>query len=125
MHEGMMRCASLLAVAAVSAMSCTAAGMKSRVFEAPAELVWAAVVEVSNRAFLVDAVSKDDRMVRFRCGQLRGYRFEATVTPGTAATTRVVLHLRSNVRGIEREAWREGKRYLALIEQRLGGARTR
>jgi len=120
-----MRCATLLAVAAVSATSCTGAGMKSRVFEAPAELVWAAGAEVSNRAFLVDEVSKDDWTVRFRCGQLRGYHFEATVTPGTVATTRVVLQLRSNVRGIEREAWREGKRYLALIEQRLGRAGTR
>ena len=125
MHRGVMRCASLLAAAAVSVLSCAAAGVRSRTYEAPSELVWEAAVEVSNRAFLVDAVSREDRRVRFRCGQLRRYCFEATVIPGTVATTRVVLQLRSKVRGIEREAWREGARYLQLVEQRLGAARNK
>lgn len=125
MHRGVKRCASLLATAAVSVLSCAAAGVKSRTYEAPAELVWAAAVEVSNQAFLVDAVSREDRMVRFRGGQLRRYRFEATVIPGTVATTRIVLHLRTKTRGIEREAWREGARYLQLVEQRLGAARNK
>ena len=119
----MMRCACLLAVMAALVTNCAASGVRSRNYEAPAELVWAAAVEVSHRAFLVDAVSKEDRRVRFRCGQLRRYRFEAIVIPGTVATARVVLQLRSKVRGIEREAWREGARYLQLIEKRLGEAR--
>ena len=125
MRSRVIRCACLLAAVTVPVMSFAAAGIKSRTYEAPAEVVWAAMLDVSNRGFLVDAVSKEDRSVRFRCGQLRRYGFEARVTPETLATTRVVLQLHTRVRGVEREAWREGARYLQLIELRLGAARKR
>jgi hypothetical protein len=125
MRRRVIHCACLLAAAAMPVMSFGAAGIKSRTYEAPAEVVWAAVLEVSNRGFLVDAVSNEDRRVRFRCGQLRSYGFDARVTPWTSATTRVALQLRTRAWGVEREAWREGARYLQLIEQRLGAARKR
>ena len=36
-----------------------------------------------------------------------------------AGKTRVELELRTNLRGIEKDAWRNADRYLTLIAQRL------
>ena len=96
-----------------------ASNRKSRVFNAQFEAVWTAAAEVAKDAFLTDHTSKEQGRLRFRSGPFRGYRFEVVVVDAGAGRTRVELELRTNLRGIEKDAWRNADRYLTLIAQRL------
>ena len=68
---------------------------------------------------------KAEGKLRFRCGPLRGYRLKAVIVEVGAGKVRVELELHTNVRGIDKDAWRNGDRYLSLVAQRLqaGGAK--
>jgi hypothetical protein len=113
------RCVGIVALAVVFAFSGLGASKKSRVFNAQFEAVWTAATEVAQDAFLADKISKGEGRLRFRSGPFRGYRFEVVIVDAGAGKTRVELDLRTNLRGIEKDAWRNGDRYLTLIAQRL------
>ena len=116
-HVG--RCAAIVALAVVSAVSGLGADKKSRVFNAGFDAVWTAAADVAKDAFMADKTSKGEGKLRFRSGPFRGYRFEVAVLDAGAGRTRVALELRTNLRGIAKDAWRTGDRYLTLVEQRL------
>jgi len=109
----------ILVLALVIAAGALAAERKVHVFNAQAEAVWIAAWEVANDAFLVDKSSKAERKLRFRVGPLRAYRFEVVVINAGPRRTRVELELLTNLRGIQKDAWRNGDRYLTMIGQRL------
>ena len=113
------RSAAIVALTMVLAFNGLASNRKSRVFNAQFEAVWTAAAEVAKDAFLTDHTSKEQGRLRFRSGPFRGYRFEVVIVDAGAGRTRVVLELRTNLRGIEKDAWRNGDRYLTLISQRL------
>ena len=113
------RCVGIVALAVVFAFSGLGASKKSRVFNARFEAVWTAAVEVAKDAFLADKISKGEGKLRFRNGPFRGYHFEVVIVNAGPGKTRVALNLRTNLRGIEKDAWRNGERYLSLIAQRL------
>ena len=109
----------IVALAAVCAMSGLGSSKKSRVFDAQFEVVWSAAAGVAKDAFLADKISRTEGKLRFRCGPLRGYRFEAVIVEVGAGKARVELELQTNLRGIDKDAWRNGDRYLNLVAQRL------
>jgi hypothetical protein len=113
------RTAAIVALAVVFAVNGPASNRKSRVFNAQFEAVWTAASEVAKDAFLADRSSKEEGKLRFRSGPFRGYRFDVVVVDAGAGKTRVELELRTNLRGIEKDAWRNADRYLTLISQRL------
>jgi len=113
------RSAAIVALTMVLAFNGLASNRKSRVFNAQFEAVWTAAAEVAKDAFLTDHTSKEQGRLRFRSGPFRGYRFEVVIVDAGAGRTRVVLELRTNLRGIEKDAWRNADRYLTLIAQRL------
>jgi hypothetical protein len=113
------RCVGIIALAALSATSGLGFSKKSRVFNARFEAVWSAAAGVANDAFLADKISRAEGKLRFRCGPLRGYRFEAFIVEVGAGKARVELELQTNLRGIDKDAWRNGERYLSLVAQRL------
>jgi len=113
------RSAAIVALVMVLAFNGLASNRKSRVFNAQFEAVWTAAAEVAKDAFLTDHTSKEQGRLRFRSGPFRGYRFEVVVVDAGAGRTRVELELRTNLRGIEKDAWRNADRYLTLIAQRL------
>jgi hypothetical protein len=113
------RSAGIVALAMVLAFNGLASNRKSRVFNAQFEAVWTAAAEVAKDAFLTDHTSKEQGRLRFRSGPFRGYRFEVVIVDAGAGRTRVELELRTNLRGIEKDAWRNADRYLTLIAQRL------
>jgi hypothetical protein len=113
------RSAGIIALAVLFAVNGMASNRKSRVFNAQFEAVWTAAAEVAKDAFLTDQASKEQGRLRFHSGPLRGYRFDVVVVEAGAGKTRVELELRTNLRGIEKDAWRNGDRYLTLISQRL------
>jgi len=113
------RSAGIVALAVVFAFNGLASNRKSRVFNAQFEAVWTAAAEVAKDAFLTDHTSKEQGRLRFRSGPFRGYRFEVVIVEAGAGKTRVELELRTNLRGIEKDAWRNADRYLTLIAQRL------
>ena len=113
------RCVGIIALAVVFAVSGLGSRKKSRVFNAQFEAVWTAAAGVAKDAFLADKISKEEGKLRFRSGPFRGYRFEVVIVDEGAGKTRVELELRTNLRGIEKDAWRNGDRYLTLIAQRL------
>lgn len=113
------RSAGIVALAVVFAFHGLASNRKSRVFNAQFEAVWTAAAEVAKDAFLTDHTSKEQGRLRFRSGPFRGYRFEVVIVEAGAGKTRVELELRTNLRGIEKDAWRNADRYLTLIAQRL------
>jgi len=113
------RSAGIAALAMVLALNGLASNRKSRVFNAQFEAVWTAAAEVAKDAFLTDHTSKEQGRLRFRSGPFRGYRFEVVIVDAGAGRTRVELELRTNLRGIEKDAWRNADRYLTLIAQRL------
>ncbi|MEO8598106.1 MAG: hypothetical protein ABI759_32600 [Candidatus Solibacter sp.] len=115
----------LVALAAVFAASLLGADMKARVFDARFDTVWAAADNVAKESFLQDRSSKEEGTLRFRAGPLRGYRFEVHVVETGSGKTRVELELRTNLRGIEKDAWRNAERYLSLLAKKLqrGGAK--
>jgi hypothetical protein len=113
------RCAGILALAALLAKSGLGSSKKSRVFNAQFEEVWSAAAGVAKDAFLADRISRTEGKLRFRCGPLRGYRFEAVIVEVGAGKARVELELRTNLRGIDKDAWRNGDRYLGLVAERL------
>jgi hypothetical protein len=113
------RCVGILALGAVFAASGSATSKKSRVFNAQFEEVWSAAAGVAKDTFLADRISKAEGKLRFRCGLLRGYRFEAVIVEVGAGKARMELELRTNLRGIDKDAWRNGDRYLGLVAQRL------
>ena len=113
------RGAGIVVLAIVFALNGLASNRKSRVFNAQFEAVWTAAAEVAKDAFLTDHTSKEQGRLRFRSGPFRGYRFEVVIVDAGAGRTRVVLELRTNLRGIEKDAWRNADRYLTLIAQRL------
>jgi len=113
------RSAAIVALVMVLAFNGLASNRKSRVFNAQFEAVWTAAAEVAKDAFLTDHTSKEQGRLRFRSGPFRGYRFEVVIVDAGAGRTRVVLELRTNLRGIEKDAWRNADRYLTLIAQRL------
>jgi hypothetical protein len=111
--------AGIVTLAVVFAVNGLASNRKSRVFNAQFEAVWTAASEVAKDAFLADRSSKEEGKLRFRSGPFRGYRFDVVVVDAGAGKTRVELELRTNLRGIEKDAWRNADRYLTLISQRL------
>jgi hypothetical protein len=113
------RCVGIVALAVVFTVSGLGASKKSRVFNAQFEAVWTAAAEVAKDAFLTDKTSKVEGKPRFRAGPFRGYRFEVVIVDAGAGKTRVELELRTNLRGIEKDAWRNGDQYLTLIAQQL------
>ena len=113
------RGAGIVVLAIVFALNGLASNRKSRVFNAQFEAVWTAAAEVAKDAFLTDQTSKEQGRLRFRSGPFRGYRFDVMIVEAGAGKTRVELELRTNLRGIEKDAWRNGDRYLTLISQRL------
>jgi hypothetical protein len=113
------RSAVVVTLAVVFAVNGLASNRKSRVFNAQFEAVWTAASEVAKDAFLADRSSKEEGKLRFRSGPFRGYRFDVVVVDAGAGKTRVELELRTNLRGIEKDAWRNADRYLTLIAQRL------
>jgi hypothetical protein len=113
------RCVGILALAVLFAASGLGSSKKSRVFNAQFEEVWSAAAGVAKDAFLSDRISRAEGKLRFRCGPLRGYRFEAFIVEVGAGKARVELELRTNLRGIDKDAWRNGDRYLGLVAQRL------
>jgi len=113
------RSAGIVALAMVLVFNGLASNRKSRVFNAQFEAVWTAAAEVAKDAFLTDHTSKEQGRLRFRSGPFRGYRFEVVIVDAGAGRTRVELELRTNLRGIEKDAWRNADRYLTLIAQRL------
>ena len=119
------RAVAIVALTALFAVNGLASNRKSRVFNAQFDAVWTAASEVANDAFLADRSSKAEGKLRFRSGPFRGYRFDVMVVDAGAGRTRVELELRTNLRGVEKDAWRNAERYLTLISQRLqrGGNR--
>ena len=113
------RGAGIVVLAIVFALNGLASNRKSRVFNAQFEAVWTAAAEVAKDAFLTDQTSKEQGRLRFRSGPFRGYRFDVMIVEAGAGKTRVELELRTNLRGIEKDAWRNADRYLTLIAQRL------
>ena len=113
------RCVGIIALAALSAANGLGSSKKSRVFNAQFEAVWSAAAGVAKDAFLADKISRVEGKLRFRCGPLRGYRFEAVIVDVGAGKARVELELHTNLRGIDKDAWRNGDRYLSLVAQRL------
>jgi len=113
------RRAGIVALALLFALNGLASSRKSRVFNAQFEAVWTAAAGVANDAFVTDQASKEQGRLRFRSGPFRRYRFDVVVVEAGAGKTRVELELRTNLRGIEKDAWRNGDRYLTLISQRL------
>ena len=109
----------IVALAAVCAMSGLGSSKKSRVFSSQFDAVWTAATGVAGDAFLADKTSKAEGKLRFRCGPLRGYRFEAVIVEVGGGKSRVELELQTNLRGIDKDAWRNGDRYLSLVAQRL------
>jgi hypothetical protein len=83
------RCAGILALAALLAKSGLGSSKKSRVFNAQFEEVWSAAAGVAKDAFLADRISRTEGKLRFRCGPLRGYRFEAVIVEVGAGKARV------------------------------------
>ena len=122
-HEGRdshpSRFVVLVALAVVFAVSGLGTDKKVRVFNSRYEAVWSAATEVAKDAFLPDRASKEEGKLRFRAGPFRGYRFEVFIVDAGSGKTRVELELRTNLRGIEKDAWRNGDRYLALLAQKL------
>ena len=92
---------------------------KSRVFDQQYDAVWTAASDVAREAFLYDEGSPREGRLGFRAGPLRGYRFHVEVTQTGPGRTRVELELRTNLRVVQKDAWRNGHRYLDLIAQRL------
>ena len=113
------RGAGIVGLAIVFALNGLASNRKSRVFNAQFEAVWTAAAEVAKDAFLTDQTSKEQGRLRFRSGPFRGYRFDVMIVEAGAGKTRVELEPRTNLRGIEKDAWRNADRYLTLIAQRL------
>ncbi len=113
------RFAWIIALTLLCAVSGVGASKKSRAFNAQLEEVWTAAAGVAKEAFLSDKSSRAEGTLRFRCGPLRGYRFEAVILHEGAGKTRVQLELKTNLRGIDKDAWRNGDRYLSLVAQRL------
>ena len=109
----------LVALAVVFAVSGLGTDKKVRVFNSRYEAVWSAATEVAKDAFLPDRASKEEGKLRFRAGPFRGYRFEVFIVDAGSGKTRVELELRTNLRGIEKDAWRNGDRYLGLLAQKL------
>jgi hypothetical protein len=109
----------LVALVVVFAVNGMGADKKARVFNARVEAVWTAAAEVAKDAFLLDKASKEEGKLRFRAGPFRGYRFEVVMVDAGPGKTRVELELRTNLRGIEKDAWRNGDRYLNMLAQRL------
>jgi hypothetical protein len=107
------------------ALPAWAGDRKSRIFNSQYDAVWAAADEVSRQAFLQDQSLPEQGRLRFRAGPLRGYRFHVEVLRTGPAQTRVEIELRTNLRVVQKDAWRNGQRYLDLIGQRLAGARAR
>ncbi len=103
-------------------VSAAAAGNRARVFSARFDAVWTAADSVAKDAFLLDHSSREKGLLRFRAGPFRGYRFEVGVVESAPGKTRVQLELKTNLRGIEKDAWRNADRYLDLISKRLNGA---
>ena len=113
------RTACIVALAVAFAVHGLGSNRKSRIFNAEFDAVWNAAAEVAKDAFLTDHTSREEGRLRFRSGPFRGYRFDVFVVNAGAGRTRVELQLRTNLRGIEKDAWRNADRYLTLISQRL------
>ena len=112
------RCVGILALGTVLAANGSGSS-KNRVFNAQFEEVWSAAAAVAKDTFLADRISRAKGKLRFRFGLLRGYRFEGVIVEVGAGKARIQLELRTNLRGIDKDAWRNGDRYLGLVAQRL------
>lgn len=112
-------------VLAILSIACSAAArMKSRLFNAPFDAVWAAATDIAKESFLPDQerTSKEQGKLGFRTGPFRGYRFEVFLVNQGVSKTRVDVELRTNrygVEGVEKDAWRSCDWYLSLLGQRL------
>ena len=118
-----LRCsARLILLAALCASVSLAAGSRARVYEARFDAVWMAAHSVAQDSFLLDNSSRDKGRLLFRTGPLRAYRFEVMVTQIQSGKTRVQLELRTNLRGLEKDAWRNAARYLDLVSKKVQGS---
>jgi len=113
--------ARFILLAALCGSSTLAAANRTRVYEARFDAVWTAADSVAKESFLLDHSSRDKGRLLFRTGPLRAYRFEVVVTEMQPGRTRVQLDLRTNLRGLEKDAWRNAARYLDLVSRRVQG----
>jgi hypothetical protein len=115
------RIAGLLVLTVMCAANAAGASKRTRTFNARFDAVWKAADRAARDAFLLDHSSREDGELRFRAGLFRGYRFEVGVVESEPGKTRVEMELRTDLRGIDKDAWRNADRYLELIAHRLRG----
>ena len=118
-HLQLGRRAAMAAFAGQFVAGAMAASKRSRVYNATFDSVWNAATGVANDLFSLEMHSKQEGKVRFRTKPLPRYRFEAVIIDAGGRRIRVDLELRTNLYGMEKDAWRNGDKYLASIEQRL------
>ena len=117
--SGPLAMATVLACLAVSSAFAAEISKRTRAFNSSADTVWAAALDVAKQEFLLERTISKESKLRFRAGPLRRYRFEVALLSAGGRKTRVEIELRTNVYGMDKDAWRYGDRYFTLLTQRL------